>query len=831
MASTTGAQERIDQPEKPVTLQFRGKTFTLSYSQFCLLVGRQSLKQQVDDSSTKSKLISTRWCPTQGTTEEKRQLKEHLDKMYLGNERRCSRTPLYGRDLLEICSWINERKNSQQYPARINKWGWSGFTNCFPYSSTLEILKDPLQELILTLKHQKIALRDIVTRGLCVLPAVVVAPPCLNVANPPYSYIHEMKAFKFNLKEQLLPFFHPVQQIARPHFIQFPDPLLVQLDSGKMEALAILLQKLKGKGHRVLILTQMIPMLDILELFLDFHFLTYIRVDKTDAHSWHYLESIKSFNQDKRFFCAIVSSRTPSTGVSHVDVDTVVFYDIDLDQQTDTKAKEWCDRIARGRDIHIYRLVSGNSVEERLLKKGIKHLIQEVATQGDDCSVGCLTQVLCTECGKENSKKFTEETQSEIRDYIDTELYNSRNTMAPLQLEELASFVDQLTPIEKYALNFLESSHTMNDQKSKKISKELKTANIKWEYQRAKELKKAKEKTQQAVKEELLTYTRQDAYNMEFVYERPDGQVEMMPIWTPPVVPENHNDVYTDSVMCLMYSSTPMPESKLPPPFVRKARKRQRTDLPSSGERKKHCGRRIPPPSLFDQVTPGTLKARQKSKAQKAHFLAVKELLALPLNLAILSPAQTVNWDFVSNVVNSCNYVYRSPEQCQNHYIKTFVGAQGKNINGYPLRARQAYSKDKNSERTQIYMNHFEMMTMTARKRSFSNRFLVYNYDKLFMSEVVSSSAEPMTTMEKALLEGLLAPQLQEWQPPQKQDEGQTVEQVQTQSQPQWGAQASGSMLTPATATLQQMSTEPAVAAQPNPWLPVSFFKQKHSTA
>lgn len=102
--------------------------------------------------------------------------------------------------------------------------------------------------------------------------------------------------------------------------------------------------------------------------------------------------------------------------------------------------------------------------------------------------------------------------------------------MAPSQLEELASFVDQLTPIEKYALNFLESSHTMNDQKSKKVSKELKTANIKWEYQCAEELKKAKEKTQQAVKEELLTYTRQDAYNMEFVCERPDGQVEMMPL-------------------------------------------------------------------------------------------------------------------------------------------------------------------------------------------------------------------------------------------------------------------------------------------------------------
>ncbi|NXV90488.1 EP400 protein, partial [Calonectris borealis] len=229
-------------------------------------------------------------------------------------------------------------------------------------------------------------------------------------------------------------------------------------------------------------------------------------------------------------------------------------------------------------------------------------------------------------------------------------------------------------------------------------------------------------------------------------------------LWTPPVVPENHDDVYTDSVMCLMYSSTPIPESKLPPPFVRKACKRQRTDLSSSGERKKHCRRRmvVPPPSLFDQVTPRILKTRQKSKAQKTLLLekqkmyfarplsvliksaagtgqdspawliaedlallkGVEELRALPLNLAIVSPAQTANWDFVSDVVNSCNYVYRSPKQCQNHYIKAFAVPEGKNIDGYPLRARQAYAKDQNSERTQMYMNHFELMTMTARKRS-----------------------------------------------------------------------------------------------------------------
>ncbi|KAM6247145.1 E1A-binding protein p400-like [Porphyrio hochstetteri] len=46
MASTAGAPVRTAQPEKLVMLQFRGKTFTLSYSQFCLLIDGQSLKHQ-----------------------------------------------------------------------------------------------------------------------------------------------------------------------------------------------------------------------------------------------------------------------------------------------------------------------------------------------------------------------------------------------------------------------------------------------------------------------------------------------------------------------------------------------------------------------------------------------------------------------------------------------------------------------------------------------------------------------------------------------------------------------------------------------------------------
>ncbi|NWI56351.1 EP400 protein, partial [Calyptomena viridis] len=245
--------------------------------------------------------------------------------------------------------------------------------------------------MILSLVQQQESLKDVVNRALFVLPPAVAAPPCLYVTNPPPSYSHRLKLLKHNLRQKAAPHLHQLQQLTTPHLLQFPDLRLVQYDSGKLEALAVLLQKLKSEGRRVLILSQMILMLDILELFLNFHFLTFVRIDEY-ANQEQRQELMKIFNRDKRIFCAILSSHSRSTGVSLVEADTVVFYDNDLNPVMDAKAQEWCDRIGRCKDIHIYRLVSGNSVEEKLLKNGTKDLIREVAAQGNDYSMAFLTQ-------------------------------------------------------------------------------------------------------------------------------------------------------------------------------------------------------------------------------------------------------------------------------------------------------------------------------------------------------------------------------------------------------------------------------------------------------
>lgn len=47
---------------------------------------------------------------------------------------------------------------------------------------------------------------------------------------------------------------------------------------------------------------------------------------------------------------------------------------------------------------------------------------------------------------------------------------------------------------------------------------------------------------------------------------------------------------------------------------------------------------------------------------------AIQNLLELPLNLVILTPAHTPNWDLVADMVNSYSRVYRSPKQCRNRY-------------------------------------------------------------------------------------------------------------------------------------------------------------------
>ncbi|XP_075425347.1 E1A-binding protein p400-like [Ascaphus truei] len=447
-----GAQGRIAQAETPVTLQFQGNKFTLSQSQLRQLTAGQPLQLQGNvlqivsapgqylrpqgsvvmpampqgaaanairsqqptgapqlgavtpaaivagrNMQAVSAAVNPATAPkaapavigrAQESAEEKQRVMERLDRLFSCNERRCGRAPLYGADLLSVCSLGSAEARP---PISHTHWGWTGSMTCLLSSRSPEGSSDPLRHLILSPDQQKAALEPLAKRALCVVPAVVAAPPALSVAHPPPSYTHGMKLLCHGLREQAAPYLQHLREKTSPHCVQFPDLRLIQCDSGKLEALVILLRKLRSEGRRVLIFSQMLLMLDILDLFLDLHSLTFLRIDEF-ANYEQCQDLMKSFNRDPQIFCVLLSTHSCSLGVPHVDADTVIFYDNDLNPVMDGKTQSWCDLIGRSKDIYIYRLVSASSIEEKLLKTGTKDLIREVAAQGSDYSLAFLTQ-------------------------------------------------------------------------------------------------------------------------------------------------------------------------------------------------------------------------------------------------------------------------------------------------------------------------------------------------------------------------------------------------------------------------------------------------------
>ncbi|XP_028980355.2 E1A-binding protein p400 isoform X4 [Esox lucius] len=859
-ARLPSSQNRISQPETPVTLQFQGNKFTLSPSQLRQLTtgqplqlqgtlgnilqivsapGQQILRPQgpmvmqtvpqavpVSNSST-APGTPPQATPTPAVTstssgvnakpatvaqqesseERSRQLKERLNRLFSANERRCGCSVLYGADLLQACSVTPGLPHSALVP---RGWRWVGRESCLRAQRTPVATTSLLQGALLSSADRRDACRGLVSRLSCVIPAAVAPPPQLYATNPPACYSLMQKSIRRRLQETAAPHSAEIRRLATGPLVQFPDLQLMQMDSGKLEALAILLHKLRSENRRVLIFTQMLKMLDILEAFLDYRQLTYIRVDESlpvDERQEH----MKAFNRNRQVFCSILTNRCCTAVGTVFDADTIIFYDTDLNPSMDSRTQEWCDKIGRSKDIHIYRLESGNSIEEKLLKNGTKDLIREVAAQGTDYTLAFLTQrtiqdLFEVEAGSgEKVEEFvvlhqepspseaisprvarpyiqalhsisldtspSEQQQEESRGVQEEDLEESQAKEEPSQLTELNAVMDQLTPIEKYALQYLEYLHVSEDEL---VAKErLMCAKRGWEMQHLQKLK-AEDGERMTVEEEedLFTYTREDAYNMEYVFDGEDGQTEIMPLWTPPTPPQDDNDIYIDSVICLMYDSTPMPESKLPPVYIRKEHKRLKMD-PSAGRKKKkgHGETVIPPRSLFEKAS--LLKVRREGKDQKKNFSlkqqapfakplpslvkpameagqdnpewlisedwallqAVKQLLELPLNLTIVSPAHTPNWDLVSDVVNSCSRIYRSPKQCRSRYENVIIPREEgklvyeanpkkktksiyKSKNSRPLRTCQIYTQDDNATHIQLYSSRFELMKIIASKRS-----------------------------------------------------------------------------------------------------------------
>ncbi|RYP17826.1 hypothetical protein DL765_004310 [Monosporascus sp. GIB2] len=139
--------------------------------------------------------------------------------------------------------------------------------------------------------------------------------------------------------------------------------------AGKFELLDRILPKYKATGHRVLMFFQMTAIMDIMEDFLRFRGLQYLRLDGT-TKSEDRSDLLKAFNApDSPYFMFLLSTRAGGLGLNLQTADTVIIYDSDWNPHQDLQAQDRAHRIGQKNEVRILRLVSSNSVEEKILER------------------------------------------------------------------------------------------------------------------------------------------------------------------------------------------------------------------------------------------------------------------------------------------------------------------------------------------------------------------------------------------------------------------------------------------------------------------------------
>ncbi|KAI1144110.1 chromatin remodeling complex SWI/SNF, component SWI2 and related ATPase [Hypoxylon sp. FL0543] len=139
--------------------------------------------------------------------------------------------------------------------------------------------------------------------------------------------------------------------------------------AGKFELLDRILPKYKATGHRVLMFFQMTAIMDIMEDFLRFRGIKYLRLDGT-TKSEDRSDLLKTFNApDSEYFMFLLSTRAGGLGLNLQTADTVIIYDSDWNPHQDLQAQDRAHRIGQKNEVRILRLISSNSVEEKILER------------------------------------------------------------------------------------------------------------------------------------------------------------------------------------------------------------------------------------------------------------------------------------------------------------------------------------------------------------------------------------------------------------------------------------------------------------------------------
>ncbi|PBP15428.1 SNF2 family domain-containing protein [Diplocarpon rosae] len=149
--------------------------------------------------------------------------------------------------------------------------------------------------------------------------------------------------------------------------------------SSKFQLLKIMLPKLRDRGHRILLFSQFLNQLDLVEDLLSGLGLPFQRLDGTIG-SLEKQRRIDAFNApDSELFAFLLSTRAGGVGINLATADTVIIMDPDFNPHQDIQALSRAHRLGQKKKVLVFQLMTKDSAEEKIVQIGRKKMALDQA--------------------------------------------------------------------------------------------------------------------------------------------------------------------------------------------------------------------------------------------------------------------------------------------------------------------------------------------------------------------------------------------------------------------------------------------------------------------
>lgn len=173
------------------------------------------------------------------------------------------------------------------------------------------------------------------------------------------------------------------QICCHPKLLKMDMPgFSTNISSGKFETFKDMVINLVEEGHKILVFSQFVQMLQQISAWLQ---MTDIPFCYLDGSSKDRLEQVDKFNNSPDIPIFLISLKAGGTGLNLTSADYVIHYDPWWNPAVESQATDRAHRIGQAKQVFSYKLICQNTVEEKILKlQEMKRGVAEAVIPGQD---------------------------------------------------------------------------------------------------------------------------------------------------------------------------------------------------------------------------------------------------------------------------------------------------------------------------------------------------------------------------------------------------------------------------------------------------------------